>query len=300
MSRKKTHSEFIFEMSNISPDIKVLGIYEVGYAHIKVKHNCGNEWLATPANLLKGKGCPKCKHPSRRKTHSDFIDEMKEINPTIFILNKYTTRKSKVQCECTVCDHHWDASPGHLIAGRGCPKCSIKKQRLTHKIIKTRIKKVQPTLKIIGKYNKSTEGILTKCRVCNYSWYPTPNRLMYGTGCPECSLGGFNPHLPAGVYLYVIDSMYIGFGITGINSQRHQTHRKNLKDGYFKFEHIKSYYFEKGIDAQLIEEEIKRTVVSVNLGVDGFKTECCSIDYLPEIERIIDEKTGNIVTSKSL
>ena len=60
---RKKQSQFIEELSAVSPDILVIGEYANVDTPIEVKCNlCGHEWKAIPNNLLKGSGCPKCNY----------------------------------------------------------------------------------------------------------------------------------------------------------------------------------------------------------------------------------------------
>lgn len=59
--KKRTHEEYITEVKNINHNIEVLGVY-CG-VHNPILHKCkidGNEWIASPSNILHGKGCPVC------------------------------------------------------------------------------------------------------------------------------------------------------------------------------------------------------------------------------------------------
>lgn len=61
----KTHVQFARELKQRSPDIKALEKYTSSFTHIQAKHTCGHIWSVTPANLMKGRGCPKCKNRMR-------------------------------------------------------------------------------------------------------------------------------------------------------------------------------------------------------------------------------------------
>ena len=64
--RKKSHEDFIKELSEINPNVKVLG----DYVNNKIGISCecllcghgknGEDWKPQPHDLLSGKGCPKC------------------------------------------------------------------------------------------------------------------------------------------------------------------------------------------------------------------------------------------------
>ena len=56
-------------------DYVVLGKYINDSTKIKMKHvKCENEYDATPSNILRGKGCPRCKESHLEKAISRFLD----------------------------------------------------------------------------------------------------------------------------------------------------------------------------------------------------------------------------------
>ena len=58
---KKTHEQFVKELSSVNPNIEVLGVYVKAREPIFVRCKIDNyEWFATPDNLLRGKGCKIC------------------------------------------------------------------------------------------------------------------------------------------------------------------------------------------------------------------------------------------------
>ena len=60
--KSKTHEQYVAELAIINPDIEVVEKY-IG-ANTQILHRCkidGYEWLAQPANILNGCGCPQCK-----------------------------------------------------------------------------------------------------------------------------------------------------------------------------------------------------------------------------------------------
>ena len=48
----------------------------------------------------------------RKKTHSEFVEEMKILNPEINVLGKYVNSRTKIGVKHT-CGYQWEA----------CPKC---------------------------------------------------------------------------------------------------------------------------------------------------------------------------------
>lgn len=74
--KRRTHEEYVVEVALINRDIEVVGRYV--NAHTSVLHKCkldGCEWAATPSNILRGVGCPKCNQSKGEKTISAWLDK---------------------------------------------------------------------------------------------------------------------------------------------------------------------------------------------------------------------------------
>ena len=123
----KTEKEFINEMKEINPNIKIIGTYKT--SRIKIECQCQIDnyiWSATPCSLLNGKGCPKC-GGHVPKTTDDFINELKIINPNINVIDEYINAKTKIKCRCLIDGNIWYANPTKLLRGTGCPICNVSK-----------------------------------------------------------------------------------------------------------------------------------------------------------------------------
>ena len=126
---RKTHDGFVAELKQVNPNIYVLSEYRTDKDALRVRCGiCGNEWQATPNNLLRGKGCSICAHKSvgltRRKTHKQFLSELQEINPDIRVLGQYVRDREPVEVECLQCGNKWSPVASNLLQGRGCPRCA--------------------------------------------------------------------------------------------------------------------------------------------------------------------------------
>ena len=59
----------------------------------------------------------------KKKTHTEFIKELKLINPEIIVIDKYLSAKTKIKVKHT-CGYKWNTTPNALLKGISCPKCS--------------------------------------------------------------------------------------------------------------------------------------------------------------------------------
>lgn len=128
--RRKTHEQFVADLSVVNPSIEVIGRYQNSASPINVRCKvCGYEWSPIARSIVNtGQGCPECSRKNsaikRTKTTEVFVAEMKAINPNIEIKGDYKTSKTKIQCHCLLCDNTWSAAPGNLLNGYGCPRCA--------------------------------------------------------------------------------------------------------------------------------------------------------------------------------
>lgn len=199
MTRKKTQSEFIGEMKQKNPDATVLGTYKGANEKVLVRCKaCGCEWEAKPANLLgsrnhKPSGCPRCAGNEKKSTEA-FKCELAEMDDSLELLSPYRRNKNRVHIRCKVCGHEWDPIPNSLLNGHGCPICSAarrgKNSRLSPEEFVDRLRSVNPSLEVIGKYEGMQRKIEVRSRECGHSWSATPINLLYESGCPECNRYG--------------------------------------------------------------------------------------------------------------
>ena len=190
MGRKSlTHEEFMerfYKKNENAENIEILGKYVNNKSKIKIRcKKDGYEWEATPNNLLKGQGCPKCSGNIKNKTTEYFINELKEINSDIQILGEYIDSSTKIKCKCKKDGYEWEAIPNSLLSGHSCPKCAGT-MKLTHEEFIIRINKINDNIEVLGKYVNNKTKIKVKCEIDNYEWETTPNALLSGQGCPKC------------------------------------------------------------------------------------------------------------------
>ena len=189
--KKMTHKEFMAKLQSKRNDVICEGTYCGSTNKIPFRcRKCGTVWLAKPGDILYGKGCPGCKN---KKSHNEFVEEMRLINNSIDIIGKYVKDNCKILCRCKECGYEWYQTPNNLLNKKcGCPVCAAKKRNngntLTHEEFLHKVEgKISPSIEIIGKYEKSYKKVLCRCKKCGYEWYQFPGNILHGNSCPSCT-----------------------------------------------------------------------------------------------------------------
>ena len=127
----------------------------------------------------------------KRKTHEQFISEMRNINPSIMVIGEYKNGNTPIECECLKCGYRWSPRPSNLLSGTGCPKCASKangvSRRKTQEQFEAEVHSHNPHIRITGQYRGAHKSITAECAICSYSWTAEAHCLARGTGCPRCS-----------------------------------------------------------------------------------------------------------------
>lgn len=74
--QRKTHEQYVAELAVINPDIEIIGQYNG--TDTPTLHRCkidGCEWLARPANILSGCGCPQCQESSGERQIRQWLEK---------------------------------------------------------------------------------------------------------------------------------------------------------------------------------------------------------------------------------
>ena len=191
--KKRTHSEFVSELSKINSSIQVLGTYEKNVLPVLCRCSiCGYEWDPIPKALLNGHGCPCCAN-NLKLSMTDFIALLKKNNShfdTFTVIGNYEGMSQKIKCKCLVCDTEWYPKANDLIrVGSGCPSCSGHIKYTHNRFLKEfkQKNKNSTNIEVLSQYRGMTERIQCKCTQCQHIWNPIASSLIQGTGCPECS-----------------------------------------------------------------------------------------------------------------
>lgn len=120
---KRTHEEYIKQVTNVNPNIEVIEEYKG--ANPSILHKCkidGYEWRTTPANILYGKGCPKCAG-NLSLSNAEYVERLRLINHDIISIEQYVNMKTPILHICLIDGYTWYASPDSILQGCGCPIC---------------------------------------------------------------------------------------------------------------------------------------------------------------------------------
>ena len=120
------------------------------------------------------------------KTPEQFAAELADANPSVELLVPYTNARIKLACRCLTCRHEWEALPGHLLQGHGCPSCAGT-GRIDPEDFARRVSQTSPGVELLSSYVNARARIACRCKVCGAEWAPYPRSLLQGHGCPECA-----------------------------------------------------------------------------------------------------------------
>ena len=191
-NKKKTHKEYVAEVAIKNANIEVTGVYV--NAKTPILHRClihNIEWMASPTNILNGKGCPTCAKIKQRNamsmTHDEYIQKIKEINKDIVVLGVYVNAKTPILHKCKIDGYEWLTSPNHIIRGQGCPKCAGNNKK-SHQEYVCQLSLINTNIEVVDSYINALTPILHKCLIHNIEWKVRPNDILCGKGCPVCGI----------------------------------------------------------------------------------------------------------------
>lgn len=191
---RRTHSQFLEQLHKIHGNkFTIQSQYEIGTKKIQVVCNqCNHQWQPTPNNLLQGSGCPECYRHTRRKSQAEFLAGLIAVHgDRLTTCSEYTGDAVQLEMECNYCKNKWNATPSNLLRGTGCPKCARaalrESLRKSHTQFVSEVLQVHDgVLTVTGKYVNWDTPVEIQCGKCGLHWYPIPNSILRGHGCPHC------------------------------------------------------------------------------------------------------------------
>jgi len=207
----REHLQEINEMKKMTtPEFieKVKVIYGDKYDYSEVDYNGSSKnveiickihgpFFKSPANHLKGQGCPICGLKERNKKLSsnteDFIDNSKKIHGEKYNYSKVKYKNSTTKVEI-ICPEHGpflQLPPSHLV-GNGCDKCArqvqSQRQKLSQQEFISRLKKIHGEKYGFDKsiYTGRDGSTIISCPL-HGDVEDKINGVLEGEGCPLCA-----------------------------------------------------------------------------------------------------------------
>lgn len=190
-TRCKSMVRYVDEVHQRNPHIIIMEPYID--AKTPILHKCtihDVKWKSSPDSILHGHGCPKCGAEKiglkNSKSHEQYVQELKSINPNIIVLDDYIDAITPVLHQCLIDGYEWYARPGNILFGRGCPKCAGNMKKQHDEYVKE-LSIVNPNIEVIETYIAARIPILHRCKIDGHIWSTSPTSTLHGYGCPRCS-----------------------------------------------------------------------------------------------------------------
>ena len=126
-----------------------------------------------------------------KKTHDQYVEEVKNINPNIEVIGIYINAKTLILHKCKIDDNEWMCSPSNILNGRGCPICANKNRSknnsMTHEEYVKQLSIKNPTIEVVEMYINAKTKIMHHCLDHDIYWKISPDSVLNKkSGCPEC------------------------------------------------------------------------------------------------------------------
>ena len=259
------------------------------------KCGCGNQWAASPNNIIaKQTGCPVCSMmKSGKKKSGGQQSRVYKIleDKKLTLVGPYTRIVDKHSINCSVCQYQWNTLLNTIINNdSGCPRCSGV-SRLTNETIDERLLLTNRPITRIDDCVNVTTKIKWKCHTCASCWEATPDSVLnHKSGCNMCGKLGIvtqkyfqrNPHkkeVPG--YVYLIEGELDGVRFLKVGITEHsvdQRFKQDKKKYAIKMIYAKQLPMYKAFEfeQQILHLYIKKLYRPDNKF--GGKTECLVYD----------------------
>lgn len=132
--------------------------------------------------------CTYCSHNNTKK----IADKVAKMNPEITLLGNYINWDTKIKCRCESCGTIWYPLPSTLLRGSKCPNCAKenmkKKLQMTTEEYISKLRKVNPSIEVIGEYQGTHNPIKCKCKKDGTIWESFACNILNGSAiCPKCA-----------------------------------------------------------------------------------------------------------------
>lgn len=282
-------------------------IYKNKRTDIIITCNIHGDFITTPEKHFKHLwgSCTQCKDDElKNDLLLQFISKSNLVHNNKYTYDKFIYIDAKNKSIVT-CPEHGDfpVSSNNHMRGKGCPRCSLVKN--TEDFIKKANKIHNNTYDYTNTIWKSAKELVEINCLKHGIFFVTPDAhlsIYNKTGCPDCSIQGFNKNKKAYFYIQEIydNDILISykFGIT--NNIKRRFRNQNCKSIYkhklfYSFDNIGKIiydlerYIKNNIDASFISKENMK---------DGF-TETINPKDIDKLENLIIEYMTNELSNNN-
>ena len=251
---------------------------------LRCDYGADGTWTPWASTIYMGRGCPRCAGilPITPEEH-----HRRAAAAGVAWLEPPTNTRLPTPARCLTCgygeDRSWSPWPIAVYRGHGCPECAgnapIAPEQYAARAAAVDIE----WLAVPAGANSPTPA---RCLVCGHgedrTWTPWPSGVRDGSGCPACAGYGFDPSLPAVLYVVINDAARIGkFGITASESGRIAKHGR---DGFDRLALCVDYAH--GHLAREDEQRIRDAVLQVSPAAIMRGREYVDLDVVPESDLV--------------
>ena len=148
----------------------------------------------------------------RKKTHEEFVKELRKVNPYIEVIGTYKCANEKIKCKCLKCGHIWSSVANQLLRGSICPECNRISRRISNEEFMERFMSIGETnIELLGEYVDCYTKIPCRCKIHDYKWEMLPGNILKNKKCPLCTknivVHGYNDLLTMrpDLEIYIVD-----------------------------------------------------------------------------------------------
>lgn len=163
--------------------------YSNGRTKVVVTCPIHGDFLTSPANHMRGSGCPEC-FGTKKRTTQEFIDSARKVHGDRYDYSQanYTHSEKPIHI---ICPEHgsFNQIPANHLKGDICPKCAGNQKSNTQEFIsKSRlIHGDRYNYDKVDYTNNKTPVVITCPKPNHGDFVQKPNSHLSGSGCPFCS-----------------------------------------------------------------------------------------------------------------
>lgn len=128
----------------------------------------------------------------RRKTHEEYVRELKEKGIQVEVLEPYKGDKAKIKHLWKNCGHVTEVAPNKILRGQGCGKCPRESSaKKTHSQYLEELQRKGIQAEPLEPYVNNSTNIKHRWDTCGHVTTIAPTHVLRGNGCRKCQESNF-------------------------------------------------------------------------------------------------------------